>query len=93
MSQRGPPDAPAWLHGRPLIGERAAAYWGRFAHDGAAMLVELRRLTEPMKDIAYRSGAQVGSALLQLTFSVFIAFYFFKDGEGIMPPVPFSVTP
>ncbi len=84
MIERGPPDAPAWLTDMPLLGERAAAYWGRFAHDGAAMLVELRRLTEPLKDFAYRSGAQVGTALLQLTFSVFIAFFFFKDGDGIM---------
>jgi predicted PurR-regulated permease PerM len=87
LIERGPPDAPAWLRELPLIGERAADYWGRFAHDGAAMLVELRRLTEPMKDFAYRSGAQVGAALLQLTFSVFIAFFFYKDGDGIMQRV------
>ncbi len=91
LVERGPPDAPAWLRDLPLIGERAAEYWGQFAHDGAAMLVELRRLTLPMKDFAYRSGAQVGAALLELTFSVFIAFFFYKDGDGIMQRVRSAV--
>ncbi len=83
--ERGPPDAPAWLRELPLVGERAATYWGRFAHDGAGLLEELRRLAEPMKDFAYRSGASIGSGLLQLTFSVFIAFFFYRDGDGIIP--------
>jgi len=89
--ERGPPDAPAWLQQLPLVGERAATYWGLFAHDGAALLAELRRLAEPMKEFAYKSGALIGSGLLQLTFSVFIAFFFYRDGDGIIPRVRSAV--
>ena len=90
--ERGPPDAPVWLAQLPLVGERAATYWGRFAHDSAALLAELRRLAEPMKDFAYSSGAAIGSGLLQLTFSVFIAFFFYRDGDGIISRVRSAVN-
>jgi len=97
--ERGPPDAPAWLQQLPLVGERAATYWGLFAHDGAALLAELRRLAEPMKEFAYKSGALIGSGLLQLTFSVFIAFFFYRffagnvsDKQNISPLALFAVA-
>ena len=91
LVERGPPDAPAWLKELPLVGERVAAYWGSFAHDGAALLVELRRLAEPMKELAYKSGTQIGGGLIQLTFSVFIAFFFYRDGNGITPRIRSAV--
>jgi predicted PurR-regulated permease PerM len=84
LVERGPPDPPGWLAGLPFVGERLSAYWASFAHDGAALLAELRRLLDPFKDFAFRSGAVVGEGLLQLTLSVFIAFFFFRDGEAIM---------
>lgn len=82
--ETGPPDAPAWLGQLPLVGERAAAYWGPLAHDSARALAELGRFAEPLRDFALRSGAVVGEGLLQLTLSVLIAFFLFRDGEAIM---------
>ncbi|MEP7329391.1 MAG: AI-2E family transporter [Betaproteobacteria bacterium] len=92
MVARGPPDAPTWLKDLPLVGPRAAEYWGSFSHDGAALLTELRRLADPMKDFLFKGGAQIGSGLIQLTFSVFIAFFFFRDGEGMRPRIRGAVS-
>jgi predicted PurR-regulated permease PerM len=83
----GPPDPPAWLAQLPLVGERATAYWASLAHDSARVLAELRRFADPLRDFALRSGAVVGEGLLQLTLSVLIAFFFFRDGEAIMARV------
>ncbi len=82
--ERGPPDPPAWMNGLPIVGERIAAYWSSFAHDSAAMFVELKKLVEPAKEFALKGGAGVASGLLQLTLSVLIAFFFFRDGDAIV---------
>jgi len=88
----GPPDPPAWLAGIPLVGERAAEYWASFAHDGAGVLNELKRFVDPLRQFAFKAGAVVGEGLLQLTLSVLIAFFFFRDGEAIMARVRGAVS-
>jgi len=82
--EHGPPDLPAWVNGIPLIGERVSAYWSSFAHDSSAMFVELRKFMEPIRDFALQGGAGVAAGLLQLTLSVLIAFFFFRDGDDIV---------
>lgn len=81
--ETGPPDPPAWVAGLPLIGERAASYWGRFAHDTAALIAELRRFIEPFQRAAVAGGAAVLGGLLQLTLSILIAYFLLRDGEGL----------
>ena len=80
----GPPEPPVWLANVPLVGTRIADYWARFAHDSAALITELGRVLEPLRGMAFRAGAVVGDGLLQLTLSVFIAFFFYRDGEAIV---------
>src|SRR3982750_366196 len=77
----GPPEPPAWVGRLPLIGPRAAEYWGSMAHDTAQVMEELRKYVEPARSIALSSGASFVGAVLQLTLSIFIAFFFFRDGE------------
>jgi predicted PurR-regulated permease PerM len=48
------------------------------------MLAELRRFADPLRVFALKSGAVIGEGLLQLTLSVLIAFFFFRDGDAIM---------
>jgi predicted PurR-regulated permease PerM len=88
----GPPDPPSWLAQLPIVGERAAAYWGSLAHDSAGVFDELRRFAEPLRNFAIRSGAVIGEGLLQLTLSVFIAFFFFRDGDAIVARLRGAVT-
>ena len=73
----GLPDPPEWVGKLPLIGERAVDYWASFAHDGAGLLVELKRLVDPLREFGFKAGAVVGDGLLQLTLSVLIAFFFY----------------
>jgi predicted PurR-regulated permease PerM len=80
----GPPEPPGWLARVPFIGERVSAYLGGMAHDTAQLFAELKKYVEPARKIAIASGASFASALLQLTLSVFIAFFFFRDGEVIV---------
>lgn len=88
----GPPDPPAWVAGIPLVGTRIAQYWSSFAHDGASLLSELARFIDPLRSFAFRVGAVVGDGLLQLTLSVFIAFFFYRDGEAIVARLRAAVS-
>ncbi len=89
---RGPPDAPAWFAQVPLVGDRATEYWDYIFGDSAQMLEELKRLAEPARDFAIKGGAVVGEGLLQLTLSVLIAYFFYRDGEAIMARVRSAVS-
>jgi predicted PurR-regulated permease PerM len=80
----GPPELPGWVAGLPLIGERAATYWSSIAHDTAQLVEDLRKYVEPARRIALASGATFAGAVLQLTLSIFIAFFFFRDGETVV---------
>ncbi|MFO1305945.1 MAG: AI-2E family transporter [Burkholderiales bacterium] len=84
MIERGPPAPPEWVAKIPLVGERASAYWSTLSRDTSGLLDELRRYVDPLRQFAFRAGAVVGDGLLQLTLSVLIAFFFYRDGEAIM---------
>jgi predicted PurR-regulated permease PerM len=82
--ESGPPDPPAWVNDLPMVGARIVTYWSSFAHDSAATFVELKKWVEPAKAYALKGGASVAEGLLQLTLSVLIAFFFFRDGDAIV---------
>jgi len=81
LAEEGPPGPPAWVGELPYIGERAAEYWGGFAHDTTKMIEELRKIAEPARKVAVSGGATVLGGLLQLALSIVIAFFLFQDGE------------
>jgi predicted PurR-regulated permease PerM len=81
LIDEGPPDPPSWVGQIPLIGERAQAYWAGIAHDTASLIGDLRQYLEPMRTFALAGGAAVAHGVLQLTLSIFIAFFFYRDGE------------
>ncbi len=84
LVESGPPDPPAWVEEVPLVGPVIAEYWATFAHDSARLVPELARLLEPLRAFAFKAGAVVGDGLIQLTLSVFIAFFFYRDGRAIV---------
>jgi predicted PurR-regulated permease PerM len=84
LIESGPPDPPAWVSNLPFIGARVTDYWSTFAHDSAAMFDEIKKWVEPAKAIALKGGAGIAEGLVQLTLSVLIAFFFFRDGDAIM---------
>jgi predicted PurR-regulated permease PerM len=79
----GPPEPPAWLLQIPLVGENAHAYWAGFAHDSAALLAELGQYVQPLRGYALAGGGALAQGLLQLSLSVLIAFFLYRDGEAL----------
>jgi predicted PurR-regulated permease PerM len=79
----GPPYPPAWVSQIPLIGERVQAYWASIAHDSASLIADLRQYIQPLRTFALSSGAALAQGLLQLTLSILIAFFLYRDGDAI----------
>lgn len=88
--EQGPPAPPTWVAGLPLVGERLAIYWQGLAYNAPAFLIELTKLIGPAKDIAVASGAVLGVGLLELALSVFIAFFFYRNGPQMAAYVRIS---
>lgn len=76
----GPPD---WLGKIPLFGYRVAEHWQLLITDHAKLIEESRRLIEPISAVLLVIGKILVSGLVALALSIFIALFFFRDGESI----------
>ena len=82
--ESGPPEAPTWVAGFPVIGPTVADYWNGMAHDTARLLGLLGQYVEPLRKFAVSSGALIAGAVLQLALSIFIAWFMFRDGQAMV---------
>jgi predicted PurR-regulated permease PerM len=79
----GPPAPPEWLAKIPGIGQKAVDYWLTTAADTAKLWTQAQRLIEPASSWLLRGGLTLGGGLIQLAFSIFIAFFLFRDGVAV----------
>jgi predicted PurR-regulated permease PerM len=82
--ENGPPEPPAWIAGLPVVGDYIAETWSTFAHDTASLFDVARQYVEPVRKALVTSGTTVLSGIVQLTLSIFIAYFFFRDGDKII---------
>jgi predicted PurR-regulated permease PerM len=76
----GPPDPPAWLADVPVIGAYVYRYWADFAHDGARLMAETGKYFVPAGEWVLTGAKTVGQGTLQVLLSLFIAYFFYRDG-------------
>jgi predicted PurR-regulated permease PerM len=81
LAERGPPEPPTWLASIPLVGGLASEYWGGFSHDTARVFDELRKWAEPLRRMLFVGGATILGGFLQLSLSILLAYFFFRDGD------------
>ncbi len=83
LYQAGPPAPPAWVREIPLVGIRLSDYWLTLTESSAARLQGLVSLLPTVKTIAVEGGKVLGSGIVQILLSLFIAFFFYRDGEAL----------
>jgi predicted PurR-regulated permease PerM len=74
---------PAWLSSIPLAGEHLEAYWRKLAGSQAELANLGKQLFEPTRKLLTSAAALIGQGLLELTLVVFIAFFFYRDGDKL----------
>jgi predicted PurR-regulated permease PerM len=83
LYESGPPAPPAWVATIPVVGARLSDYWLTLTESSAARLEELAKLLPTVKNVAVEGGKLFGSGIVQILLSLFIAFFFYRDGEVV----------
>ena len=81
---RPPPD---WLARLPLVGGAAADGWVQMAGDMKHTLALVRGILADHSGWLLRRGLGLTEGLLQLTLSLFVAFFFFRGGHTVAAKV------
>lgn len=84
LRAKGLPPPPAWVHDLPLVGDRLEVYWLRALHDEDWVSQQLQDIQAPLAALLLRAGGQLGTGLVELSLSVFIAFFMFVHGEELV---------
>lgn len=79
----GLPDAPAWLGGVPLVGERLVGFWNTLDQQGAALLAAVKPHLGQVGNWLLARSAQIGGGVLELTLSLVFVFFFYRDGPRL----------
>jgi predicted PurR-regulated permease PerM len=79
----GPPAPPVWVATIPVVGSRLSDYWLTLTESSATRLEELAKLLPTVKNVAVDGGKLLGSGILQILLSLFIAFFFYRDGATV----------
>jgi predicted PurR-regulated permease PerM len=72
---------PAWVTGLPLVGASLDEYWHRLIGNREEIIALARRLMEPAKGLLVAAGSAAGEGLLYILLAIFMAFFFYRDGE------------
>ncbi len=79
----GLPEAPSWLAGVPLVGERLVGIWNTIDEQGAALMVAVKPYLGQVGNWLLARSAQIGSGILELTLSILFVFFFYRDGPRL----------
>lgn len=77
-------DPPAWLSGLPLVGGMLEGYWKEFVESREKLGEFAQSVLIPTRNFLLKGGLSIGEGIVQLSLSVFIAFFFFRDGEALV---------
>lgn len=78
-----PPRLPQWMRELPLIGGQLDAFWQRITASHEELMKLLGQYYEPMRAFGLRAAQLAGGGLLQLLLVIFVAFFFYRDGERL----------
>ncbi|MGH6904254.1 MAG: AI-2E family transporter [Geminicoccaceae bacterium] len=83
LLREGPPGPPAWVAELPIVGPDLAERWLEVERLGAGWTAELKPYFDTGLNWLLNLGVRLGEAILQVSLSVLVAFFFFRDGaEG-----------
>lgn len=83
LIDRGPIALPAWVTGLPIVGASLDEYWHSLLGNREEIVALARRAMEPAKGLLVTAGSAAGEGLLQILAAIFMAFFFYRDGEEV----------
>jgi len=74
---------PDFITGLPLVGSYINDYWQVLMRGSEEMIALAKRFADPAKALLIAIGAGVGNGLVQVLIAIFVAFFFYRDGERV----------
>lgn len=81
MFAEGAPLPPEWVARIPLIGPELHAAWTSVAQDAGSLVDLIGPYLSALRDLVLASGLTIGRGLLEVTLSVIVSFFLYRDGE------------
>lgn len=81
LVDEGLPEPPDWVMDLPLVGDSLFAYWLNLAHNDDAFAIAVEPYVSQARDWMLKSGANLGQGAVELTLSVLICFFVYRDGS------------
>ena len=76
-------ELPAFIRDLPLVGSWLDQYWQLLMQSREELVALGKRLADPAKNMLVALGGAVGEGLLQILIALFVAFFFYRDGERV----------
>ncbi|MEZ5826242.1 MAG: AI-2E family transporter [Geminicoccaceae bacterium] len=77
-------DPPGWLLAIPYLGESLGQYWRDLASNTGQLVSTIVPYLGPVRDAAVKSGVTLGRGALELSLSILITFFFYRDGPAVV---------
>lgn len=90
--ENGPRRPPQWLSDFPIAGPHVRDYMARLSNDPEARREMARNLAGPARTIAVRLGRALGHGVLEISLSLLIGFFLYRDGDSIAAKLEKAVT-
>ena len=76
-------DLPGFVHNLPMVGSAIEDYWRQLLGSREELVTLGKRLADPAKTLAVTMGAALGNGLIQILIALFVAFFFYRDGDRV----------
>ncbi len=83
LDQRSVLTLPAFVRDLPLVGGWLDRYWQVLMQSQAELVALAKRFADPAKALLVAMGAAIGQGLVQILIAIFVAFFFYRDGERV----------
>ena len=83
LDNRSMLELPTFIRDLPLVGSWLDQYWQLLLQSREELVALGRRLADPAKNMLVALGGAIGEGLLQILIALFVAFFFYRDGERV----------
>lgn len=83
LDRRDALELPLFIRDLPLVWPSIDEYWKLVLGSRDELVALGKRLADPAKELFLGLGAAVGQGLVQILIALFVAFFFYRDGERV----------
>ncbi|HYC38181.1 MAG TPA: AI-2E family transporter [Usitatibacter sp.] len=83
LDQRASLALPRFIVDLPLVGGWLNDYWQLLLQSREELIALGKRLADPAKTMLVAMGAAIGEGLVQILIALFVAYFFYRDGERV----------